>query len=711
MSLSAASLENLNSHWAIQALGQIDFARSSSLVNERLAQSAVGTQIAFSFAYDPSDDRLLERVSLAYELAAIEGLAELSRPAGNDIDLRQQATAAAFRAFDLRRTLAIPTDALDRLFFILHLSALAYSGERWSDLRRWYRDNEQTLETPDDSDVQWDRRLLYHLFECWVRLFRKEGWADLDGIRKIIADLREDQKQHEEQQLQNGSHTEIRAIAFRLAALYHWAKATEILAEYMLQGEPGNPLGQIDRHFEAAIKAATASADAQHEIILRWLHTAGNIMITNSLWWATRGVNSLTTGFVRALSKRDHRPLFELLPPQRAALLEQGLLDQAKTAVVVDLPTSGGKTLLAEFRILQALNQFREDGGWVAYVAPTRALCAQLTRQLRRDFDPIGLRTEQLTAAIDIDTFEEEILTNQEQPFDVLIATPEKLSLVIRNNRIDRPMALIVMDEAHNLESEGRGLRIELLLATIKRDCPQANFLLMMPFAEGSESIARWLAQDINAGQSISLGTTPWKPNERIIGIYRAVEDNSVRAGWHLEYETLSTTDKAMHLGGVHRVGGVKPIDVPKSRVLIKGKQTGFGIQTAAIGCAMSSRGSEISTSVMVTNNIPSVWAMARNAAKTLQPFEVRPEEVTLVQEFLRTEISPSFELVDMLDRGVGVHHSGLSEEVRSLMEWLTELGKLKVLCATSTIAQGLNFPRVFSFFGFSFSARDATFA
>ena len=187
MSLSAASLEKLQSHWAVQALGQGELERSSSLVNERLAESAVGTQIAFNFDHYPGDERLLERVSLAYELAAIEGLTELSRPAGDDVDLRQQATGAAFRAFDLRRTLALPTDAHDRLFVVLHLSALAYCGERWSDLRRWYKDNEQALAIPDDADVQWDRRLLYNLFECWVRLFRKEGWEDLDGIRKIIA--------------------------------------------------------------------------------------------------------------------------------------------------------------------------------------------------------------------------------------------------------------------------------------------------------------------------------------------------------------------------------------------------------------------------------------------------------------------------------------------------------------------------------------------
>ena len=114
--------------------------------------------------------------------------------------------------------------------------------------------------------------------------------------------------------------------------------------------------------------------------------------------------------------------MFELLPPQRAALVEQGLLDQAKTAIVVDLPTSGGKTLLAQFRILQALNQFRAEVGWVVYVAPTRALSAQITRRLRTDFEPIGLRVEQLTAAVEVDAFEEELLADRSEPFDILVA-------------------------------------------------------------------------------------------------------------------------------------------------------------------------------------------------------------------------------------------------------------------------------------------------
>lgn len=689
MSLSSGALKALKEHWAISAVGRDELARIDNLVQERLAKWAVGRQISFSFEESPEDDRVLQRMALAFELAAIEGLDELSRPAGENRALRDQAVAASFRAFDIRRLLPVPAETHERLFFVLHLSAVAYCGDRWSDLRRWYKGRHEALKAPSVVDATWDRRLLYRLFDCWIRLFRKDGWDDLDQIREIIAGLRNDQRVHEDDRLRNGSESMDRAIAFRLAGLYNWAKGTETLARYMIQGEPGDPFGTLDKHFEAGIRAAAASGDAQHEVVLRWLHATARIMVTNSLWWATRTVNSRTSEFVRSLTRRPHQAMFELLPPQRAALLEQGLLDQAKTAIVIDMPTSGGKTLLAQFRVLQALNQFRLEQGWVVYVVPTRALSAQITRRLRTDFEPIGLRVEQLTSAVEVDAFEEELLADREQPFDVLVTTPEKLSLVIRNKKVDRPLALLVMDEAHNLESEGRGLRIELLLATVKRDCPRANFLLLMPYVEGSESVARWLAHDIDAGRAISLSTVPWKPNERIVGLYKAVADDSERGGWRLEFETLTATEKAMPLHGIHRLGGVKPIDVPKSEVLTKGVQKGLGLQTAAVGVVMSARG----TSVAVANSIPTVWKMAGESARRLPDFDEVPVEIRLVQDFLRTEISPDFKLVDMLEKGVGVHHTGLSDDVRALMEWLAEKSSLRMLCATSTIAQGINFP------------------
>ena len=63
------------------------------------------------------------------------------------------------------------------------------------------------------------------------------------------------------------------------------------------------------------------------------------------------------------------------------------------------------------------------------------------------------------------------------------------------------------------------------------------------------------------------------------------------------------------------------------------------------------------------------------------------------MQRFLVDEMGQDFPLVSLLEYGVGVHHAGMSEDTRSLVEWLTENDRLGVLVATTTIAQGVNFP------------------
>jgi len=140
------------------------------------------------------------------------------------------------------------------------------------------------------------------------------------------------------------------------------------------------------------------------------------------------------------------------------------------------------------------------------------------------------------------------------------VATPEKMQLVLRNHKIDRPLSLLVMDEAHNIENENRGLRIELLLATVKQHYQaQANFLLLMPYVENAKTLSRWLAHDRNAGLSISLSTSPWQPNERIIGLVKKQKEEK-RGDWTIDYQTLLTSPKTIHLKGQHKIGEVKPI-------------------------------------------------------------------------------------------------------------------------------------------------------
>jgi superfamily II DNA/RNA helicase len=684
MLVTESTLQDIDKHWAVLALGEKQRDRVLEVAKARLVSSALGQQVSLDFRDHPTDSELLDRLALAYEMAAIEGLNAVLHPSTSksNEDLRKQCHAGAWRAFELQRLTAIPDLTEQRLFHVMHLAALAYCGDRWSDLRRWFSENQKIVTAPSVASASWDKRLFYRLYDCWVRLFRKNSWDDLDRIREIVAGLRDDQHICEAEVLNNGDNSRDRHMAIRLVCLYHWAKATELLAVYMLQGTPAGISEQLDKHFESAQKAAAASNDATLEILQRWLHVAARQMVAGCIWRVTQTVNSRVTEFVKNITK--HQAMFELLPPQRAALQEQGLLDQASRAVIVEMPTSGGKTLLAEFRMLQALNQFDQDHGWIAYVAPTRALVAQITRRLRRDFAGFDVRVEQLTGAIEIDSFEEEMLTarGESKAFDVLVCTPEKLQLVIRNKKVERPLALLVLDEAHNMEDNQRGLRIELLLATARQECDKANFLLLMPYVPNAKELTQWLARGPDSGRTISMGTSVWKPNERIVGIYESRQTEGL-GNWTLHYETLVKTHKALDLKGTHQVGGVRPSRIPWS------KSKRLSATTATMAGVISERG----TSIAVGDSPRTVWGMARQLNDDLPKLDPFPDEIGLVQRFLKQEISPDFELVEMLNRGIGVHHAGLSDEARTMMEWLAEEGKLRVLCATTTIAQGINFP------------------
>ena len=64
-----------------------------------------------------------------------------------------------------------------------------------------------------------------------------------------------------------------------------------------------------------------------------------------------------------------------------------------------------------------------------------------------------------------------------------------------------------------------------------------------MPYVEGSESAARCLAQDIDAGSAIRPGHgCRGSRTERIVGLYRAVADDSAGGGWRLDFETLTAS-------------------------------------------------------------------------------------------------------------------------------------------------------------------------
>ena len=589
-------------------------------------------------------------------------------------------------AFILLRSLPTPSIPLEAGKQILRLCCLGTIGEKSVDASRYLKEHSWPPLASDSPD--WEKRVLASVVEIWLRLFRKSGWDDLDKVREKILSLRSDQASYESGFL-DSSGTHARAKAWELIVLYHLSKAAELAALYTGEGQVE---GRFDIHqlleaqFDRAQAICLKAELIEYGSLVLLLAAASKQLVDNSIWSVTRAVNSRVTSFVASLTDRARiHPIFEMLPPQRKALRDAGLLGSSRRSIVVNLPTSSGKTFIAEFRILQALNQFDRERGWVAYLAPTRALVNQVCSRLRRDFRPLSISVEQVSPVLEVDALEAGLLTSGDETtaFRILVTTPEKLDLLIRGGweqKIGRPLTLVVVDEAHNIGEDERGIKLELLLATINRECRNAQFLLLTPFVPNAGEIARWL--DPTSFDDIEL-SVDWKPNDRAIILSRPERVGGSNE-FHLDFETLSTTRGTLAI----------PEDLePRHRNLlglrwsdVNGNSNKLAAATAQV---LKRRGP-----VIILSQRPDwAWALAQTLAHPSNRIPRPHEDVQLVKRFLSAEFGERFPLSELLDHGVGVHHSGLTDEARYLMEWLLEKGRIEVLVATTTIAQGVNFP------------------
>lgn len=683
-------VEWLASHWAIQALGPTTFARAITAANEQYVIAALGPSIVtgstdeIAIASPPGQltlplrdapvsrdvDFAIGRSAVAAELAATERLQAIIFRATTPDSNVSEARAAASAAFDLLR------GSLDAPYVsenVLKVSAMGYVADRWTDVRRMLSEKAFHLALPEDK-APWDDRVARVLMNAWLRLFRKDGWEDVHHIAGAISQLRLEQREYESTVLAGGAS---RKKAARLLVMYNWARATELLAGYLITGRPRDIWVQVSRHFESAEDAARFAEGPAYQNVIRWLHAASETMVTNSLWSVAGRFAADNEAFIGHLV--TSRSMFEMLPPQRQAIAEQGLLDLASRAIVVSLPTSAGKTTLAEFRIVQTLALLRDTNAWVAYVAPTRALVGQIARRLRADLSPLGIEVAELSAAVDLDPLEEDLFDDQgNDAFHVLVSTPEKLSLAIRSRPRSRPLALVVLDEAQLLEDHDRGLRIELLLAIAKNDEPDAHLLLLTPSVPNGHDLARWLGDD--SGKSISLSVS-WHPNDQVIGTFRT--DRLGHGEWQLIFDPVVTPRTERGLNRSVRIGSSRPIDCAWATA-----SRSKSIQTAGIAHVFSERG----TALAIGRRVADVWSMASAVAESSSGF-TPSDEVRLVQRYLQSEVGSDYALVGLLDKGVAVHHAAMSDEARTLVEWLTETGRIRVLCATTTLVHGINFP------------------
>ncbi|MBL7879275.1 MAG: DEAD/DEAH box helicase [Chryseobacterium gambrini] len=500
--------------------------------------------------------------------------------------------------------------------------------------------------------------------EAYLLLVRKKnGFKDIEEALSIIDNLRNQQQTYEEKYLQQFTARNEVNEAYLLLSLYHLTKALVETATYLVKGyEYRERIDSVIRqHLDIAKKAAINEPRLQG--IFQIFEFGLNAIHRNAIW-----TNTKFNDKIRELCRiKAETGMLELLPSQRKAMTEN-LLDVAANVTVLQMPTSAGKTLLAEFNII-ITKALRADAK-IVYIVPSRALVNQVYYDLKSDLEELGLAIEKTSSAIEVDPTEDSFLSGDEK-IDVLISTPEKLDLLIRRKHTSvDDVSMFIIDEAHTIQNGERGAKLELLLAILRRERPNAKYMLLSPFIQNASAvITEWLG----GGNSIYVD---WKPSEKLIlGI--DLKQTTTKNEIHLE--VLGTP-----------YDSIRPIE--KTVIQNPYSLESSGKKDRILEFSLRHFSEEGKTMLILCYGKGTANSRADFIYDKVQNFSSN-DDVKLVKKFIEDEVGRQTTLSKVIDKGIVTHHGGMSDETKLLVEHLIRQKQIQYVCATTTIAEGVNFP------------------
>jgi hypothetical protein len=355
-------------------------------------------------------------------------------------------------------------------------------------------------------------------------------------------------------------------------------------------------------------------------------------------------------------------------------------LDAASKAVdedediVASLPTSAGKTRIAELCILRCL----ASGRRVVFVTPLRALSAQTETNLQRTFVPLGKSISTLYGSIGTSAFEENALRSQ----SIVVATPEKLDFALRNDpALLDDVGLIVLDEGHMIGLGEREVRYEVQIQRLLKRPDAATRRIVclsaiLPEGPQLDDFVAWLRQDGEGG----LVKSEWRPTRLRFG----------EVLWSNRRGRLEI-----------RVGNERPF-VPtffRARSATRGtRQALFPNDHRELVLATTWRLAEDGQTVLIyCPERRSVEPYAREIVK-IHKQGLLASLIGDATDKLYTALAIGEEwlgedhpILACLRLGVAVHHGALPTPFRKEVERLLRDNVLRVTVSSPTLAQGLN--------------------
>uniref|UniRef100_A0A672U547 Activating signal cointegrator 1 complex subunit 3 n=1 Tax=Strigops habroptila TaxID=2489341 RepID=A0A672U547_STRHB len=148
--------------------------------------------------------------------------------------------------------------------------------------------------------------------------------------------------------------------------------------------------------------------------------------------------------------------------------------------MLICAPTGAGKTNIAMLTILHEIRQhvqhgvIKKDEFKIVYVAPMKALAAEMTNYFSKRLEPLGITVKELTG--DMQLSKGEILRTQ-----MLVTTPEKWDVVTRKSvgdvALSQMVKLLILDEVHLLH-EDRGPVLESIVARTLRQVESTQSMI-----------------------------------------------------------------------------------------------------------------------------------------------------------------------------------------------------------------------------------------
>lgn len=453
-------------------------------------------------------------------------------------------------------------------------------------------------------------------------------------------------------------------------------------AEPLSTWPPTQPEPKLDRKGDDAIVADTFETEQSREVTASAGLQATKEQEPLVLSHQVRHQVSLPANY-------NYLPLAQHKPPAEPAKKFKFTLDpfqqvsvtsiERNESVLVSAHTSAGKTVVAEYAIAQCLKNNQR----VIYTSPIKALSNQKYRDFMAEFGDVGLMTGDVTI---------------NPTATCLVMTTEILrSMLYRGSEIMREVAWVVFDEVHYLRDKARGVvweeTIILLPDNVRYVFLSATIPNAMQFAEWITKIHR---------QPCHVVYTDFRPTPLQHYLFPAGAD-----GIHLvvdEKGAFREDNFSRAMNSLVIKQGDNPPGAAKNR---KGK--GKDKRMNRGGGKGDSDIYKIVKMIMQRSYNPVIvfsFSKVQCESYALQMSQLAFNDDTekeLVSKVFNGAIEMLSEadrelpqiknLLPLLRRGIGIHHSGLLPILKETIEILFQESLIKVLFATETFSIGLNMP------------------